>query len=291
LKRFAEFLRSVIPADPTQLIFLAGVVCLFVAPRLRWWPLGLGVASERLTDSIAQQAQILGVFFLLPISFTGVAGYFLCFWPGSRPLRRILGLICLPAMAGLGLMFSRLLYLTAPSSSVLEGVGSLMAQRIRWAWSLPWKLLTGFHFCLIGLLLVALYASRLAFGIAALPLSLPGNTVTTPEDSGAWRRVQLLIWVLVGPLYLVSSLLALFTIGLPMILSSSVPAYIQSVWFSRFSPIIEVVAAFALIFWIAGKEDRHVIWNTPASRARVRRCRAGNSNWNRLASFYRTIFV
>jgi len=85
LKRLAEFLRSVIPADPTQLIFLAGVVCLFVAPRLRWWPLGLGVASERLTDSIAQQAQILGVFFLLPIRFTGVAGYFLCFWPGSVP--------------------------------------------------------------------------------------------------------------------------------------------------------------------------------------------------------------
>ncbi len=185
MKRLAEFLRSVIPADPTQLIFLAGVVCLFVAPRLRWWPLGLGVASERLTDSIAQQAQILGVFFLLPIRFTGVAGYFLCFWPGSRPLRRILGLICLPAMAGLGLMFSRLLYLTAPSSSVLEGVGSLMAQRIRWAWSLPWKLLTGFHFCLIGLLLVALYASRLAFGIAALPLSLPGNTVTHTRRFGS----------------------------------------------------------------------------------------------------------
>ena len=262
MKRLAEFLRSVIPTDPTQLIFLAGVVCLFVAPRLRWWALGLSVVSERLTDSMASQAQILGFFFLIPVSLAGVAGYFVCFWPGSRPLRRILGLICLPAIAGLGLMFSRLLYFAAPSSSFLEGAGSLVAQKMRWAWSLPWKLLTGFHFCLIGLLLIAIYTSRLAFGIAALPLSLPGKTVTTSEDSGAWRRVQLLIWVLVGPLYLVSSLLALFAIGLPIILSSYVPAYIQSVWFSRFSPVIETLAVLAVILWIVGKEDRHMIWNT-----------------------------
>jgi len=165
-------------------------------------------------------------------------------------------------MAGLGLMFSRLLYVTAPSSSVLEGAGSLVAQKMRWAWSLPWKLLTGFHFCLIGLLLIAIYTSRLAFGIAALPLSLPGNSVTTSEDSGAWRRVQLLIWVLVGPLYLVSTLLALFTIGVPIALSSYVPAYIQSVWFSQFSPVIEGLVVFAVILWIAGRGDREVIWKT-----------------------------
>src|SRR5207253_1148304 len=116
LKRLVKFLRSVLPADPTQLIFLAGVFCLFVAPHLRWWPPGLGVAPGRLADSLVQQ-MLLGVFFLLPISFAGVAGYFVCFWPSDHPFRRILLLVCLPAMAGLCLMYSRLLYLAAPSSS------------------------------------------------------------------------------------------------------------------------------------------------------------------------------
>jgi len=146
LRRVVEFLRSVLPADPTQLIFLAGVVCLFVAPRLRWWPLGLGVAPERLQDSFAQQMQLLAVFFVMPISFAGVAGYFICFWPGKHPLRRILLLICLPAVVGLGLMFTRLIYLAAPSSSVLEGTGSLLTHKISWVRSLPLGLLTGFHF-------------------------------------------------------------------------------------------------------------------------------------------------
>ena len=40
-KRVAEFLRSVIPADPFQSLFLAGVVCLVVAHGLRWWEFDL----------------------------------------------------------------------------------------------------------------------------------------------------------------------------------------------------------------------------------------------------------
>jgi membrane protease YdiL (CAAX protease family) len=262
LKRLVEFLRSVLPADPTQLIFLAGAVCLFLAPRLRWWPSGLGIAPERLANPFAQHLQDLGVFLLMPISFAGVASYFVCFWPGNRPVRRILGLICLPAMVGLGSMFSRLIYLTAPSSSSLEGAGSLVAHKISWARSLPWSLLPGFHFCVIGLILIAIYASRLAFGIAALPLSLPGNATSNTPDPVAWKCVQYLIWALVGPLYLLSSSLTWLTLGLPIILSSHLPAYSQSVWFSRLSSVLETLAIFAVISWIAGKEDRQVIWKT-----------------------------
>ena len=265
MKRLVKFLRSVLPADPTQLIFLAGVFCLFVAPRLRWWLPGLGVAPGRLADSLVQQVQFLGVFFLLPISFAGVAGYFVCFWPSDHPFRRILLLVCLPAVAGLCLMYSRLLYLAGPSSSVLEGTGSLVAHKISWAWSLPWKLLSGFHFCLIGLLLIAIYTSRLAFGIAALPLSLPGNTVSTALDSESWRRVQFLIWVLVGPLYLLYSSLAWLTLGLPMILSSHIPAYAQSAWFSRFSSTIETPVVFAVIFWCGKRRQTGDLEGDPAA--------------------------
>ena len=262
LTRVVEFLRSVIPADPTQLVFLAGVVSLFVAPHLRWWPTGLGVAPQRVADSFGQTVQSLGVLFLLPITFAAVAGYFVCFWPGNHPIRRILGLICFPAIAGMCLMFGRILYLTGPSSSILQGPRSLVASKINWAWSLPWKFLTGFHFCLIGLLLIAIYTSRLAFGIAALPLSLPGDAASTAPDLESWKRIQFLIWVLVGPLCFLYSFLAFLTIGLPMILSMRVPAYSQSVWFSRFSSVAEAILLFAVIFWIAGSAGRQVIWKT-----------------------------
>jgi membrane protease YdiL (CAAX protease family) len=122
--------------------------------------------------------------------------------------------------------------------------------------------LIGFHFCVIGVLLVAFYTSRLAFGIAALPLSLPVNTVPTALDSESWKRLQYLIWVLVGPLYLLSSSLAWLTVGFPIILTSHLPAYTQSAWFSRSSSAIETLVFFAVIFWIAEKEDRQVIWKT-----------------------------
>jgi hypothetical protein len=37
MRRFISFVRPVLPADPWQLVFLAGLVCLTVTPRLGWW--------------------------------------------------------------------------------------------------------------------------------------------------------------------------------------------------------------------------------------------------------------
>src|SRR5260370_20757677 len=100
-KRVAEFLRSVIPVDPFQLLFLAGVVCLVVAHGLRWWH-GIGPFAA------------LGVW---PIIFAGAAGYFICFLPGNHTVRPILGVVFLPTIAGLGIMFGGFADLTWPSPS------------------------------------------------------------------------------------------------------------------------------------------------------------------------------
>src|SRR2546429_8682460 len=72
----------------------------------------------------------------------------------SHPVCRILGLIFLPTMAGLGLTFGFLAYFSGPSRSVLESTGSVIAHRIYWAQTLLWKLPQGFQFCLIGLFLI-----------------------------------------------------------------------------------------------------------------------------------------
>jgi len=189
LKRAAEFLRSVIPADPFQLLFLAGISCLVVAHGLRWWPVEVCLGPDQFTDSFGRQLRIFGALFVYPIIFAGTTGYFVCFWPGGHPVRRILGLVFLPTMAGLGLMFSRLVYLSGPSSSVLESTGSIVTHRIHWAQTMLWKL-AGFQFSLTGLLLIAIFTSRLALGIATLPLALPGRHALQAEDFGSWRRLR-----------------------------------------------------------------------------------------------------
>jgi len=76
MKRVGQFLRSVIPSDPWQLVFLVGVVLLFVSPRLPWrtseqilaakaFPLGLNA------DALLRNLQLV-VAFLYPVTFAGL---------------------------------------------------------------------------------------------------------------------------------------------------------------------------------------------------------------------------
>ena len=251
MRRLKEFLRSVIPADPYQLLFLFGTVYLVIAPRLRWWPHGLAAYRERLANPLGGQLESLGVLFLFPIIFAGLAGYFCCFWPGEHPTKRILWSVCLPALAGFSLTLGRLLYLTQPYSSVLESNSSVFHTR-NWMESV-WMLESGFHVFMVGISLVVIFASRMAFGIATLPLALPQSSIVGSHDDELWRRVKILIWVLVGPLFILVILLDFLTVGIPVIVRSHLPAYITSPWFLMGS---YVLAAFPLgfVLWLAGKK-------------------------------------
>src|ERR1700689_5014584 len=100
MKHIGQFLRSVIPTDPWQLVFLAGVIFLFICPRLPWRPGAeilmskagpVGTPAESVTKSFG-----LVVVFLYPIIFAGLIGYATSFYPGSKPIRRILWLVFLP---------------------------------------------------------------------------------------------------------------------------------------------------------------------------------------------------
>ena len=247
LKRVAEFLRSVVPADPFQLLFLAGVVCLVVAHGLRWWP-GIGPFAAP------------GV---LSIIFAGAAGYFICFWPGNHPVRRILGLIFLPIIAGLGLLLFGYTNLNWPHSlSVLESPGSVLGDRIHWAQSMLGNLPPGVRFSLTGLLLIAIFTSRLALGIATLPLALPGRHDLQAEGSESWRRLQLLIWFLLSIAFLPAALLSFLLIGVPLLLTSRLPSFVQSDLFPRLSAIPETIVIFGAALCIMGREGRETVRNS-----------------------------
>jgi len=139
----------------------------------------------------------------------GVAGYFICFWPGRHPVRRILYWVCLPALGGISLTYGLFLYYGLGPSSA-NATGKYTAHTIGRPLSALWNLGPGFHFALLGLILVALFAWRLASGCSSLPLALPESSAPLSDDPASWRRVQILVWILValvGPLFILCGLI------------------------------------------------------------------------------------
>jgi len=257
VKRLAEFVRSVIPEDPFQLFLLAGVVCLVVAHGLRWWPAGLGLAYKMSADwlgGLIQGFAICSVYFII---FSAMAGYYVCFWPGKHPVRRIVWFVCAPALSGLGLLFSRVVYLSGPAGSVLESGGSTLSHKVAWAKAILWTLPSGFQFTSLGLLLIAVFTLRLVFGISTLPLVLLGKQFV--KSDSAWRRLQFLVFVLVGPLFLVGIVVSFVGIWIPIMLFSRSPAYIQSVWFGRLAPVLESLVAYGVLVCFLWREEKQTI--------------------------------
>jgi membrane protease YdiL (CAAX protease family) len=258
LKRLAKFIRSVIPADPAQLLILTGAVCLTVSPHLRFWPPEFIPPGGSRAELLIQQTVPLRILLGLLVMLSGMAAYFVCFWPGSRPVRRILLSVFAPGIAGSGFILAQIFWFAQPATSVLQSTYHT-AQSVKPLGWTAWVSLSGFFFCFAGLLLIAIYTSRLTFGIARLPLSLPDNPLSEATDSAAWRRLQWVIWVLIGPLILVSVVLGIFS--LPLIFSSRISVYIQTVWFTRLSSVVEGAATLGVLLWIMGKENRQVIWS------------------------------
>jgi membrane protease YdiL (CAAX protease family) len=260
MKRLGKFIRSVIPAEPAQLLILAGAICLTVSPHLRFLPFEFGPAGGRHAELLIEQTVSLTILLCLLVMFSGMAAYFVCFWPGSHAVRRILLSILAPGIAGSGLILAQIFWFARPATSILQSTHHIAqnAKSLDWA---GWVSLPGFFFCFAGLVLVAAYTSRLTFGIARLPLSLPDSPSREATDSDAWRRVQWVVWVLIGPLILVSVVLGFLTTGPSLIFWSRMPVYAQSIWFNRLSTVAEGAAALGVLLWIMGKENRQVIWS------------------------------
>src|SRR5262249_36099034 len=107
-------------------------------------------------------------------------------------------------------------------------------------------------------LLIAVFVSRMAFGIASLPVTLR-NARVSQDDLEAWQRLKILIFTLVGPLFLASVLVSFVSIGIPFAIYAKLPAYVQSNWFSRLAPILESAAACAVVLCLMGRENRQTV--------------------------------
>ena len=198
MKRLILFARSVIPEDPAQLFFLGGSVLLLISMQLRCFPLGpdyapgsnvfLGGSYEDPFARAYQSWLLFSIAARLPIVFAGAAGLFICFWPGTHPVRRLFGFVCLPALAGVAAICGRSLYLAQQGGPHNQA----------WAFSTVWSLGPAVHMSAVGIALVLVFWSRLAMGITSLPLSLAHTEDAAPRQDEIWKRIRTFIWISVA---------------------------------------------------------------------------------------------
>lgn len=258
VKRLAHFLRLVIPSDPWQLVFLAGMVCLTVAPGLRWTE----VANSQQLSAIArvyQQSLTTWYAFAyaasLLIIIGAAAGYAACFWPGKRPVRRILLTVCIPALLGLAAHVARNILLERSTKSVLERT-NWAAVNIRGSFAYAWELGPGVHFCVIGAGLAALFALRIHLRLSRLPLALPLAPGSSGENVGLPGRPKILLWFVVGP--------QSWILGLPflppLLLMTSTPSFLH--WGKLYLALMTALMSvfeLGVALWVMGEEGRMAV--------------------------------
>ena len=142
MKRLLEFVRSV-PSYKTDL------------------DIPLHEIYDDPVAKIRQSWQVFSFWARLPLLFAGGAGLFLCFWSGKHPVRRILILVCLPAIGGISVLCARFLYISRDLTFPFESVLQKGQRNEAWAIKTLWGLGPALHMGILGTVLVLVFVSRL----------------------------------------------------------------------------------------------------------------------------------
>jgi hypothetical protein len=168
---------------------------------------------------------------------------------------------------GLGFLLFRFYLCFVDSSSVFDHSNAFVTS---WHWlsshfsSLP----SGSHFCIFGLVLIAIFTLRLSMRISSLPVSLPHAAIPRQDNSSSWSQTRFLIFILLGPLFLLASLVGFLTflamrIWRPLELSTF--GLVSTIVSSALGAAVLVLVAL----WILGKPSRILTCNAiqlPAPR-------------------------
>jgi membrane protease YdiL (CAAX protease family) len=193
LKRLAYFLRSVIPVDPWQLCLLMGCFVLILAPRVTEYPTDIEFTRHVTTYYLLASAILVAI---LEVAL-GVFALYSCFWPGRRPLRRLLFGVLVPTTPALIYVVWFLNYQQHPESDSLFAKHIDVSQMAALLHSQFWHLSTRFYFFLAAFLLIGIFAARMASGASTLPVELQ-ESVCNEHDGRSWRAVLLLNVQLIG---------------------------------------------------------------------------------------------
>jgi membrane protease YdiL (CAAX protease family) len=190
--RLVAFLRSVLPAEPAQLLFLAGVTFLFISPELPWWPANAS-RWDSFRLSLSLSSFITWIYMVrglsLPLVAVGAAGYFACF----RRLRGnpAHGLVWILAggLTGIFAVCGTAVFLSWGSRggfhSVLLSRGEPTAGHLHDLVQLALDLGPGLRFSLAGLLMVAVCLFMLRRRRVTLPLRLYSTAAPAVATDGS----------------------------------------------------------------------------------------------------------
>jgi membrane protease YdiL (CAAX protease family) len=194
MRSLAAFLRLVTPPDPYQALFLFGAFCLFISPQLRCFPIVPEYATAA-NFSVYQSWLRFSVSARLPIFFAGAAAFFLCVWPSSHHLRRILGFVLLPAFVGFIALCYRFIYLAQRPDFPHASVPQATPLNEAWAISTVWSLDPAVHVIFVGLVLVLVFALRLALRVSSLPVCLTPLGHAVPDHEAVWQHILVFVWI------------------------------------------------------------------------------------------------
>ena len=147
LQRLSRFLRSVIPCDPWQLLFLTGTIFLLISPRLSW------LQETLLFSYPSMQREAVDFYgfytFLVAcntvILLAALVALFACFLPVRAPARRILWFVLMPSVISFILILWRFFQVTGRSGSILEPRSKFL-QVILWLRLDIWRFPAGAYF-------------------------------------------------------------------------------------------------------------------------------------------------
>ena len=184
--RTGNLLRSVLPRDLFQLLFVTGMVCFCIAPQLEWGP----VFQQGSLASFA----VIPLFVPYVFSFTAAAGCLLFFRPGREPIASLLWWVCVPALTGLFAVCAFFMQHAIGPRAAIDGASmhDVMSTLVFNA-----KQGTGFHWALGGIVLAAVFTQRVWRGNSSLPLTLKASNVS-PYPTLTWPRLHTVLWILLS---------------------------------------------------------------------------------------------
>jgi len=261
VKRLLSIVRSIIPRDPAQLLFLVGSLLLLICMQLRCFPMniehgaGSFISTQAMDTDNYQSWSQFSISARFPIVFAGGAGLFICFWPGKNQVRRILGFVCFPAISGIVLICWQFLALVSELEPGFSSVLYKNSHNTSWFFHTLWNLGPALHMSVFGMVLILVFLSRQSMGLASLPLSLPWVQTTAHDLDSAWNRIEIFIWMSIPGMGLVNiSALAFYL---------AVSRGLQRFANGRFVgglPILSGTFAIALLAGLAAWSDGESRW-------------------------------
>ena len=237
-KSTGDLFRSILPQDIFQMLFVFGVVCFWIAPQLEW--------GSAFKDVPHTTLAAIPLFAPYAFSFAAAAGCFLFFRSGGKPTMNLLWWVCILPLAGLVAVCTRFIQFALAVRSSLEGASmySIVSFLVFTA--------TGFHWALGGFVLVAIFTWRVWRGDSSLPLALEKSSVLSPDSTSAWRRLHVVMWILLSGVW--KLFFWLVGIAIVFILMRS-PGFLRQDWI--FYVVLNSLGLFGFIclaVWTNGRE-------------------------------------